>query len=171
MALLLNFEMIEEIDLRAGGCGAPKYSPALALKKISADEHLLYNARYEQQRFTIEHQPVFNLFHSYYDPALTILKVSDEVLECRWEPGNSTKYDLLFTVLHRRDHRNIMMTWLKRGVGGTSVSLIGNDPNYLMEKMGEKNDHDFLAMMDLAYLLGFLDIHERKYKPLQKEKQ
>lgn len=171
MALILTFGMIEEIDLLAGRDGCPKYSPARALKRIAGDDNLLHKARYEQQQFQIDHQPTFELFNSRYDPVLQVQKVSDEVIQCSWEPGNSTRYEMLFTLLHRRDNQQVMMTWMKRVVGGTSVSLICNDPNYLMEKMDEKNDHDFFAMMDLAYLLGFLDIQGRMYKPLQKEEQ
>jgi len=100
----------------------------------------------------VPHQPNFKMFRSSYDPRLEIQHLTDDVLECAWEPGNATRYEMVLT----RTHRGVMATWLsKDGVGGRSFILIGSGVGYIMEKWGYKNDHDVRPMLDLLTLLGY----------------
>lgn len=116
--------------------------------------------------FSVEHQPHFKLFHSSYEPILEVQSVNDSVLECSWSPGNMTKYDMVIMLMPHKAFTPLL-TWLDcSGIGGKSVMLATHDHRYLMDKMGLRNTHDFLPMMDLVYLLGLLDIRSKGYRPL-----
>lgn len=100
----------------------------------------------------ISHQPNFKMFRMDYDPRLEIQHLTDDVLECAWEPGNVSRYEMVLT----RTSRGIMTTWLdKGGVGGGSFVLIGCGVGYICGKWGYENKHDVRPMLDLLTLLGY----------------
>lgn len=120
--------------------------------------------------FKVEHQPHFKLFSSHYEPILEVHSANDSVLECSWSPGNMTQYDMVIALMPHNAFTPLL-TWLDcSSIGGKSVLLATHDYRYLMGKMGLKNTHDFLPMMDLVYLLGLLDIKNKGYQPLLDEK-
>lgn len=120
--------------------------------------------------FSVDHQPHFKLFHSSYEPILDVHSANDSVLECSWSPGNMTKYDMVISLMPHKAPTPLL-TWLDcSGIGGKSVLLVTHDHRYLMGKMGLKNKHDFLPMMDLVYLLGLLDIKSKRYRSLDEGK-
>lgn len=106
---------------------------------------------FERKEFLIEHQPTFELYRSSYTPVLEIFRLTDDVLECAWSPGNATRYELVLT----RTNRGVMVTWLlKAGIGGQSVIFISDDSWHLSEKWGVKNMDDVRPIGDLLHLLG-----------------
>jgi len=130
----------------------PKKSFVRALARFAETKNL--HARFQdgEREWDIPHQPTIELFQSHNTPLLEIFRLSDDVLDCDWSPGNMSRYDLVLS----QAHRGIMLTWLDRGnVGGRSVVLIGRDPGYLGNKMRMTNNHDLCPMLDLIAMLGY----------------
>jgi hypothetical protein len=119
---------------------------------------------HDMWRVEVPHQPSFDLFRSDYEPILNVYKLHGCLMECAWQPGNATKYRMVIAgVGHRDGSCHAIMAWMNNGIGGKCVEMVSDDYEYLMEKSGFKNTHDFLPMMDLIYLLGYLDIKDRRY--------
>lgn len=71
-----------------------------------------------------------------------------------YEPGNSTRYDLMIATDDRGDH---VFTWINAPGGGRSMRIYSGggalDGGYLAEKMGLREDQ---READIRALLGWL---------------